>query len=92
VEEILFHLFYLCIVNAHTLQKKNRKNILLMLFYKMVAEDLLSDAWQDTREWARSTSASRLNRGYQVLYRLPTAHTKRSISVNPQSVYRHGKA
>jgi hypothetical protein len=50
-----------CIVNAHTLHKRNRKNILLYLFYEMVTEGL-SCAWHDAREWVRSTPAGRLNR------------------------------
>jgi hypothetical protein len=60
---------------------KERKNIVLKLFYNMVAEGLLNGAWQDTREWTKSTSAIRLN-GDQILYRLPTKHKKRSISAN----------
>jgi hypothetical protein len=59
-KKFFFHLFDLCMVNAHILHSKKNRNLSLELFYELVAEGLLSDAGQDIREWARSTSASKL--------------------------------
>jgi hypothetical protein len=62
VKEVLFKVFNLAMANAYILHnKETRENIPLELLYEMIAEGLISCARQDIQEWARSTSAGRLN-------------------------------
>jgi hypothetical protein len=62
VKEVFFDIFNLRMVSAYILHSKETgENIPLELFYEMIAEGLISHARQDIQEWARSTSAGRLD-------------------------------
>jgi len=77
-KKLSFHLFDLLVVNAHILHNKtSKKNMLLEIFYKRVAEGLLASARTEIQVQDRtSSSAGRLLGRDHFLYSIPATHSE----------------